>query len=183
MLTHDEEFAAAAWEEYWTNHTGPLTASAIDGVAFPALPYIVNGSTTIPDAAAAQSPQQYLLTGVDSSVLAGYEVQQQLLASALRDVTRAAYEIINANDGVLTVANMRPLSRGTVTLSSARPFDPPIIDPRYGSNPVDLQVLQAAMDFNERLMLTRSLSEMNPSQMFPPSHASESQIASYIHSR
>ncbi len=183
MLTHNETFASAAWEEYWTNHTGPLTAGAIDGVAFPALPYVVNGSTAIPDAAAAQSPQQYLLTGVDSSILAGYAAQQQMLARALGDFTRAAYEIINANDGVLTVANMRPFSRGTVTLSSGRPFDPPIIDPRYGSNPIDLQVLQAAMDFNQRLMYTNSLSQMNPAQRFPPMDASEEEITSYMHSR
>ncbi|KAK5165242.1 uncharacterized protein LTR77_009340 [Saxophila tyrrhenica] len=183
MLTHNESFVAAAWEEYWTNHTGPLTTGAIDGVAFPALPYVVNGSAAISDAAAAQSPEQYLLPGIDGSIVSGYALQQQMMISALDDVTRAAYEIINANDGVLTVANMRPFSRGTVSLNSARPFDPPTIDPRYGSNPIDLEILQAAMDFNQRLLYTPSMSQMNPAQRFPPPEASEGQITSYIHSR
>jgi choline dehydrogenase-like flavoprotein len=110
-------------------------------------------------------------------------MQQQMMTVALLDVTRASYEIINANDGVLTVANMRPFSRGTVTLSSARPFDPPIIDPRYASNPTDIAILQAAMDFNQRLIWTNSLSRMNPAQRYPPAEASEAEILSYIHTR
>lgn len=32
MLTHNETFAAEAWDDYWTYHTGPLTSGAIDGV-------------------------------------------------------------------------------------------------------------------------------------------------------
>jgi choline dehydrogenase len=63
QLTHNETFAAEAWDEYWTLHTGPLTAGAIDGVAFPALPYVVNASTSIVDSAVAQSPRQYLPAG------------------------------------------------------------------------------------------------------------------------
>jgi choline dehydrogenase len=106
-----------------------------------------------------------------------------MLTNALMDVTRAAFEIINANDGVLTVANMRPFSRGNVTLNSGKAFDPPIVDPRYGSNPIDFDVLQAAMDFNERLMYTNSLSRMNPEQRFPPAEANEDEILSYIHTR
>jgi choline dehydrogenase len=120
---------------------------------------------------------------VPPTVLAGYATQHRMLTDALMDVTRAAFEIINANDGVLTVANMRPFSRGTVTLNSGRPFDPPIVDPRYGSNPIDFDVLQAAMDFNERLMYTDSLSRMNPEQRFPPAEANEDEILSYIHTR
>lgn len=137
----------------------------------------------ISDEAATQTPQQYLTPDVDSSVLAGYARQQRLLAAALPQVTRAAYEIINANDGVLTVANMRPFSRGTVKINSSNPFDPPIIDPRYGSNPIDLRILQAAMDFNDRLLYTNSLSQMNPTQLYPPSEANEEQILQYIHTR
>ncbi len=183
MLTHDAAFAQEAWELWWANHTGPLTSGAIDGVAFPALPYVVNGSTDIAESAAIQAPEQYLPAGVDSSILAGYAMQRSMLIEALTDVTRAGYEIINANDGVLTVANMRPFSRGTLTLNSGQPFDPPIIDPRYASNPVDLQILQAAMDFNQRLMWTKSLSQMDPAQMDPPAAASEDEILSYIRTR
>lgn len=181
MLTHNATFAGDAWVEYWTSRTGPLTASAIDGVAFPALPYIVNGSTALADAAAAQTPEQYLPVDIDSTVLAGYSQQHSLMINALTDMTRAAYEMINANDGVLTVATMRPFSRGTLTLDSPYPFVPPIIDPRYSSNPIDTQILQAAIAFNERLMYTPALSQLNPEIQAPPAEATADDVESYIH--
>lgn len=179
----NEDFAAAAWDEYWANRSGPLTTSAIAGVAFPSLPYVVNGSTAIVDAVAAQAPQQYLPGAMDPTVVAGYTRQRELMIQALQDITRAAYELINANDGVLTVATMRPFSRGSITIDSPRPFDPPLIDPRYGSNPIDIQVLQAALAFNERLLSTSSLSQLNPVQIFPAVGASDLEIVAYINDR
>ena len=182
-LLTDHDFATHAWDQYWTNRSGPLTTSAIAGVAFPSLPYIVNGSTDIANAALILGPQQYLPGGVDQTVRDGYARQYELLTGALQDVTRAAYELINANDGVLTVATMRPFSRGTITLRSARSFDPPIIDPRYGSNPIDVQVLQAALTFNCRLLYTESMSRLQPIQLFPPAEAPDAQIAQYINAK
>jgi choline dehydrogenase len=183
MLSRNSTFAGDAWVEYWTDRTGPLTAGAIDGVAFPALPFIVNDSTAISDTAAAQLPGQYLTSVIDPTILAGYIQQHSLMTNALQDDTRAAYEIINANDGVLTVANMRPFSRGTLTLDSPYPFIPPVIDPRYGSNPIDTQVLQAAIEFNERLISTPSLSQLEPQIREPPADATDDEVVSYIHSR
>jgi predicted dehydrogenase (TIGR03970 family) len=46
----------------------------------------------------------------------------------------------------LGVALMRPLSRGRVTLASADPLVPPIIEHRYDSEPADLAALQAGCD-------------------------------------
>ncbi|KAI7334231.1 alcohol oxidase [Hortaea werneckii] len=180
MLTANDTYADDAWSDYWANRTGPLTSSAIDGVAFPSLPLIVNGSTVIADMAAAQSPEQYLPANTDPTVLAGFARQLPLLVDALSDHSRAGYEIINANDGALTVGNMRPLSRGTVTLNSSEPFDPPIIDPRYGSNPVDGQLLVAAMRFNERLLSTNALSQLEPEQMLPPAGSTDAELLTYI---
>lgn len=177
---NNDTFVADAWSDYWANATGPLTTGAIDGVAFPSLPSISNLSMQLVNQALAQSPGQYLENGTDSTIIAGYTRQLPLLARALSDFSRAAYELLNANDGVLTVSTMRPLSRGTVTLNSSEPYDPPIIDPRYGSNPIDAQVLIAAMRFNERLIATPSLAQMGPSQMYPPIGMTDEQLLSYI---
>jgi predicted dehydrogenase (TIGR03970 family) len=46
----------------------------------------------------------------------------------------------------LGVALMRPLSRGRVTLASADPLVPPIIEHRYDSEPADIAALQAGCD-------------------------------------
>lgn len=182
-LFTDEGFAAAAWDEYWANRSGPLTTSAIAGVAFPSLPYVVNGSTAIVDGVSAQAPQQYLPGGMDPTIVRGYTQQRELMISALQDVTRAAYELINANDGILTVATMRPFSRGSVTLQSPRPFDTPLIDPRYGSNPVDIEILQAALSMNERLLSTDSLAQLHPIQIFPAVGATDADVLAYINNR
>lgn len=75
---------------------------------------------------------------------------------------------------------MRPFSRGTVTLQSSSPFTPALIDPRYGSNPLDIQILQAALAFNTRLLSTPSMKELEPIQIFPPPDATDEEVVQYI---
>lgn len=149
----------------------------------PSLPSVSNQSGAIAELARGQMPELYLPENQDPGVVAGYNAQISLLSNALQDSTRAAYEIVNANDGVLTVANMRPLSRGTVELASSQPFTPPRIDPRYGSNPIDTQVLQAAIAFNHRLINTSSLALLDPTQASPPANATSDEIVQYIRER
>lgn len=179
-LTNNITFATDALTEYWENRTGPYTAAAVDGVAFPSLPSLINGSNALSSTASAQSTSQYLPPNLDPSLVAGYAAQHTLLTSALSDPTRAVSEILNGNDGVLSVANMRPFSRGSVTINSSDPFTPPIIDPRYGSNPLDISILQAAIAFNTRLLSTPSLSTLEPVQVYPPSGATEAQVETWI---
>ena len=76
---------------------------------------------------------------------------------------------------------MRPFSRGTINLSSAQPFDPPLIDPRYASNPIDAQIIEAALDFNTRLLTTPSLAQLDPIQVYPPADATPDEVSQYIH--
>lgn len=182
-LNNDQAFVNAAWSDYWTSRTGPFTSGAIAGVAFPSLPSITDDAAAIAHLAAAQSPAMFLPNSPDSSLVAGYSAQLTLLSAALQDTTRAAFELINANDGDLTVATMRPLSRGTLRLASSQPFTPPLIDPRYGSNPIDIQVLQRALAFNKRLIATQSMAQLAPQLLSPPADASTADLAHYIRSR
>lgn len=179
-LLADNDFIEQAWNEYWSTRSGPFTTSAYDGVAFPSLPSVSNQSDAIATLARGQMPELYLPENQDPGVVAGYSAQVSLLSNALQQSNRAAYEIINANNGVLTVANMRPLSRGTVELASSQPFTPPRIDPRYGSNPIDTQVLQAAIAFNHRLINTSSMTVLDPTQADPPTDATSDEIVQYI---
>lgn len=166
--------------EYYANRTGPWTAGPPDGDAFPALSYITNGSTTIPDAAIAQTAEAFLDEDTDPTVIAGYDAQRKLLVAALNETTRAAYELINTNYGAFSVAVMRPFSRGTVKLNSSEPFSTPLIDPRYGSNPVDLEVLLAATLFNRQILATDAMQVLQPAQFVPTADANESSIMETI---
>ncbi|KAK5201184.1 hypothetical protein LTR16_003550, partial [Cryomyces antarcticus] len=180
LLSTNASFNAAAEAEYYANRTGPWTAGSPDGVAFPSLPDIVNGSTSIADEAEKQADDEYLVPGLDATVVAGYGAQKSALIAALLDRNRAAYEIINNNAGSLTVATMRPFTRGTVQITSSEPFQPPAIDPRYGSNPIDLQVLVAALKFNRRILATPSMLELQPAQFVPPVDANDDALMQIV---
>ncbi|KAL2349746.1 choline dehydrogenase [Cryomyces antarcticus] len=180
LLSANASFNAAAEAEYYANRTGPWTAGSPDGVAFPSLPDIVNGSTSIADEAEKQADDEYLVPGLDATVVAGYGAQKSALIAALLDRNRAAYEIINNNAGSLTVATMRPFTRGTVQITSSEPLQPPAIDPRYGANPIDLQVLVAALKFNRRILATPSMLKLQPAQFVPPVDANDDALMQIV---
>jgi len=182
-LNNDQIFVNTAWNDYWTSRTGPFTSGAIAGVAFPSLPAITHDAAALANLAAAQLPAMFLHDAPDRTLIAGYSAQLSLLSAALRDSSRAVFELINANDGDLTVATMRPLSRGTLRLASSQPFTPPLIDPRYGSNPIDIAVLQRAIAFNKRIIATDSMAQLAPQQMFPPADASSDEVVQWIRSK
>jgi choline dehydrogenase len=175
----NQTFAAEAWTEYSADRSGPLSSAAMDGVAFMPLPYLESAAALV-TAASEQPADQFLPAGMDGTVALGFSKQLALAIAALSDTTRASYEIINANDGVLTVANMRPLSRGTVTLASSEPFMPPVVDPRYCSNPIDAQVLLAALRFNEQIVASSSFPITNTSAYVPAHGASDEDVLTFV---
>ncbi|KAI9815357.1 MAG: hypothetical protein M1832_005495 [Thelocarpon impressellum] len=158
----------------------PWTAGSPNGLAFPSLPSTSNISTSILQAADDQEPDEYLVTGLDSSVVAGYAAQKNSLVRSLLDTNVAAWEIINNNIGSLTVAVMHPFSRGTCYIDSPNPFVPPLIDPRYGSNPVDLRILVEALKFNRRILATDAMVELQPAQFVPPADADEDELMEVV---
>lgn len=67
----------------------------------------------------ATNSTETLPAGYDATLLAGYEAQQALLAARLGGAASPAYELLSTSWGQLAVANMAPLSRGTVQAASA----------------------------------------------------------------
>lgn len=140
-------------------------------MAFNPLPLITNDSASILNGAKSQYPAEYLVPNLDPTIIAGYTDQLASLIQRLGTTTSAAYEIINNNAGSLTVSVMHPLSRGFCAIASADPFVPPVIDPRWLSNPVDREVLIAALQFNNQILATPSMQELQPAQFVPPAGA------------
>lgn len=65
-------------------------------------------------------------------------------------------ELLYVDDGRSRVNFvMHPLSRGTIGIISTDPFAPPIIDPRYLSDPYDGQVLIESLRFNRKPLATQ----------------------------
>lgn len=161
---------------------GPWTAGSPNALAFNPLPLITNNTAIILLNATYQTPTDFLVTGLDPTIVAGYAAQKQSLASRLSRTTTAAYEIINNNAGSLTVAVMHPFSRGTCRIQSADPFEPPAIDPRWLTNPVDRQVLVEALFFNRQILATPPMVELQAAQFVPPINADEDAINQVIDS-
>ena len=151
-------------------------------MAFNPLPLISNNSASILSNASNQNPADYLAAGLDPTIVAGFTAQKQSLVARLAENTVAAYEIINNNAGSLTVAVMHPFSRGTCYIQSADPFQPPAIDPRWLTNPVDRQVLIEALLFNRQILATPPMVELQAAQFVPPVDADEEALNQVINS-
>jgi choline dehydrogenase len=68
---------------------------------------------------------------------------------------------------VLTPCLMKPLSRGTVRLTSADPLVPAEIDPRYFSEPMDLERMVDAVELARELGAAQALAEWRDREVFP----------------
>ncbi|KAL8920889.1 MAG: hypothetical protein Q9172_004306 [Xanthocarpia lactea] len=145
----------------------PWTAGSPNALAFNPLPLISNNTAGILSGADDQDPTEFLPAGLDPTLVAGYTLQKQSLVRRLAETNVASYEIINNNAGSLTVAVMHPFSRGQCYIRSADPFEPPSIDPRWLTNPVDRQVLIEALLFNRQILATPAMAPLQAAQFVP----------------
>ena len=66
-----------------------------------------------------------------------------------------------------SVCNLRPTSRGSVTLRSAAPEDSPAIRPNYLATPEDRRVAADAIRLTRRIMAARAMARYSPSEHLP----------------
>lgn len=62
---------------------------------------------------------------------------------------------------IIYVILLQPLSVGTVTLNSSNPYEYPLIDPQYFSNPQDIEVILEGYKMVRELVSTRAFRNMN----------------------
>ena len=180
------------YAEYFATKTGPFTAKASTALGFPSLSQILGTNTTTnflsgiltnPNSTLPYLPSIYTNS---PSLQAGYLSQLSQLIPLLANPTTPAYELLQNNAGALTPSLLHPLSRGTVSLSSSSPFDPPLIDPNWLSHPLDLSILISALQFNEHILSTPSLTLLNPDThtpsalLPPPSSSNLSALEAFI---
>ncbi|KAF7886352.1 hypothetical protein EAF00_010455 [Botryotinia globosa] len=167
QIDNNPQLLTQAEQEYYVNKTGPWTAGAINTVAFPSLSQITSNWANILANAENQGVTDYLVPGLDATVLSGYAAQKDLIIQLLNRSDGSAYELLNDNVGLMSVAAMHPLSRGSIHITTDNPYVPPDIDPRYCSNPLDLQILTDALMFNNKIVNTNSMKLLQPRPYYP----------------
>ena len=153
---------ATAERTYFANKTGPWCYGPDDADGFLALPQFSTRAADLQGTVNGQTADQYLAEGLDPTVVAGYNASKSLLADTLTDMHRAALEILQNQQGLFTGANMRPFTRGSVHITSTDGFGNPDIDFRYGSNPVDLEVIVDSLTFFQRLLQSPEMAVLEP---------------------
>jgi len=71
------------------------------------------------------------------------------------------------DDSAILPALHQPFSRGTVLINSTSPFDSPVIDPRYLSNPLDLALFIAGFNYTRTIRNTNAMQAINVVETYP----------------
>ncbi|KAL4967505.1 GMC family oxidoreductase [Aspergillus stella-maris] len=181
-LTTNATFAAESLALYRSEKTGPYADATGNFLAF--LPFSnftgVAEVTALHETAQSQDPSAYLDADTPSTVTAGYTLQHNLLVQGIPSKHQAQLEII-WSDGTFVLGLQHPFSRGSVRLSSTDPFDAPLADPAFLRNPLDVEILIAAIKYARELASSPILSAYNPLELVPGSNVTtDEQLETYI---
>ena len=130
----------AAWAalQYVINRSGPISSNVVEGGAF-----------------------WYSQAGLDKP-----DLQFHFLAGAGAEA--GVPSVLKGSSGItLNSYTLRPKSRGTVKLRSARPQDPPLIDPNFLSHPDDLRVSIEGIKMSREIFSQHSLQKYIRKIRFP----------------
>ncbi|TEY80427.1 hypothetical protein BOTCAL_0038g00250 [Botryotinia calthae] len=184
-LSTNATWLAEQLELYHEKREGPFTTASANVFAFLSLATILNGSSpstlpTLHSLSQSTNVSQYLLPSTPSSVLAGYELQHQILASNLLSTNTSHMEMI-VSDGIIIPAIQLPFSRGRVSISSTSAFDFPLLNPNYLSHPIDLLQFTVAFNYTRFMRTTPSLQAINLTESYPGSSVStQAEIEEYV---
>ncbi|KAI8244825.1 Dehydrogenase xptC [Colletotrichum sp. SAR 10_96] len=104
----------------------------------------------------------FLPLDTPSTVAAGYAKQKSLVLNHLAREDVGAYELLAASWGQISIANQKPLSRGTVRTSSSSVYDAPVVDPRYCADPLDCKIIRLGLQLTQKLMVTDAMRPLLP---------------------
>jgi choline dehydrogenase len=104
-------------------------------------------------------------------------IQLALCTGIVDDHTRKAHL---GHGYTLHVTLMRPKSRGSVTLQSAKPTDAPLIDPAFFKDPEDMQTLIKATQMGHDIMEAKALAPYRSKMIHPLERNNPTQIEAFL---
>ncbi|KAI9052247.1 hypothetical protein LZ554_003604 [Drepanopeziza brunnea f. sp. 'monogermtubi'] len=164
---------------YDSTRGGPFATIGANFLAFLPVGSFSN-MTSMSIAAAAQPSTHHLSSETPPEVRAGYEAQYTLLKKGLSSSSVAYMEFI-FDDIAILPALQQPFSRGIVSINSTSPFDDPVIDARYLSNPLDLALMVEAVKYARTIRETDAMQAINAVETYPGAQVETSeQIEAFV---
>jgi choline dehydrogenase-like flavoprotein len=171
----NETFAAEAAAGFnQTPAQGPYTLAMSNSAIWVPLPNIsitystiidsIRGLANTTDPSSLHLPPAY---NSDPTLIAGYRAQLLALADLLANPRSPSLESTFATGTSAAAILLHPLSRGTVRLNLTHPFEPPILDYRSASNPIDLSLHMAHTRYLRRMMHTDTLKNLGAVEVQP----------------
>ncbi|KAI1846137.1 hypothetical protein JX265_010515 [Neoarthrinium moseri] len=169
-----------AYDEYYSNRTGPLTATLIESIAYLSLSSLTDSwQATVNDLNNAD-PNTYLPEDYTEELRRGYAAQYALLTQSLGQSNEGAIEIMANSIGTLQVASQRPFSRGYVRPTSSDILAGVQIDPRFGAHPFDRDVMVMGLEWNARLVQTAAMQQLSPSPEASLTSGNQAQLQQFV---
>lgn len=169
MLLTNKTFADEQLALYRTKREGAYTICGNSGntVSFLPLPVATSGFRSIINMAKSQIVKAFYPTDVHPSIIAGYELQRQLILDLYATTDTAVLENAFNGGASFPLTLLKPLSRGTVLINTTDPLQPPRIDWGAFTNPVDVEIMTAAVRKQRELLATEAFMEIGPVELAP----------------
>jgi len=153
-------------------------------VAYLALPNVTSSASrysSIIASAASVNISSLLPADIDPTILAGYTAQGSILLSQLFSPHFAVEEVAWEGGDTVSVAMIRPFSRGSILINSSNPIDPPVYDFGTFSYPTDLDIAVESLKKVRAWMASGPMQEVGAVETYPGANvSSDAQIAASI---
>lgn len=122
-------------------------------------------------------PAEFFQPEMDKTVFDGYKVQRDILVGFYNSATSPIQETGFSSGNVIPLTLNKPLSRGSINIESTDPFGAPLIDWGALTNPVDLDIMVAAMNNQRKFMATDAMYAFGPLETAPGGkHITDNQL-------
>ena len=150
-------------------------------VSFLPLQNMTKNYTAIIASTAAVNLSSLLPANIDPTILAGYTAQSSLLLNLYKSVHAAVEEVAWGGGDTVSVAMIRPFSRGSININTTDPTAQPVYDFGTFSHPTDLDVAVESLKKVREWMASEPMQEVGPQETYPGTNvSSDAQIAASI---
>lgn len=111
----------------------------------------------------------------DQTILVGYRAQHNIILNLYSSSHAAVEEIAWAGGNTVCIATIRPLSRGSIAISTTDSREPPVYDFGTFSHPTDLDIAAQALKRVREWMASEPMREIGASETYPGLNASSDQ--------